>query len=67
MLIGWCIGETIQAGIVGAFMGAALGGTRLRILFLRVLLLGLILLALVVALQTTGLVPIPVVTQSPTG
>ena len=57
MLVGWFVGQTIESGIGGAVLGAALSARRLRGVVVRVVVLIVVCVVATIVLQNTGLAP----------
>ncbi len=61
LLIGWFVGQTIESGIGGAVLGAALSARRLRGVAIFVVTLVVLCVVATIVLQNTGLAPAIVV------
>ena len=57
LLLGWCVGQSVEFAIGGAVIGSGLAGTSLRRLGLMVLALLIVWILLTIGLQTLGLAP----------
>lgn len=57
LLAGWFVGQTIELGVAGAIVGAALQGVRTRRLWLLVAGWCVVAFAITVVMQNTGLAP----------
>lgn len=57
LLFGWWIGQTLELGITGIVVGAAMSGKRLKILILWVLLFVALLIIATIVLQAVGFAP----------
>ena len=63
LLAGWFVGQTIESGIAGAVLGAALSAQRLRGLVVRVVALAVLCAVATIVLQNTGLAPAIMIKQ----
>ena len=57
LLFGWFVGQTVEMGIAGYFMGACLEGVERRKVFIWILLFFLAMVILTIILQLTGIAP----------
>lgn len=63
LLVGWFVGQTIESGIAGAVLGAALWTPRLRGVVVKVIAFVVLCAVATIALQVTGLAPAIVVNR----